>query len=131
MATTQSIIKRPILTEKASKLRETGGATEAPAAESLAMKVTFQVSRDATKHQIRDAVKKLFNVEVKSVHTQIIRGKERRLGRFQGRRPNWKKATVTLARRFSPGVRKRRRITRGGLRAGPRSVAVMLPVPPW
>jgi large subunit ribosomal protein L23 len=41
-------------------------------------------------------VQKLFNVQVLEVRTQIVRGKLKRIGRFQGRRPHWKKAIVTL-----------------------------------
>jgi large subunit ribosomal protein L23 len=96
----QTIIKRPLLTEKASKLRETGGADAAPAeadADKLRRKIMFQVARDANKHQIREAIEKLFNVKVTDVRTQLVRGKERRMGKFQGRRPNWKKAIVTLS----------------------------------
>ncbi len=56
----------------------------------------FEVARDANKIEIRDAVKKLFNVEVVDVRTQIVRGKLKRIGQFQGRKPHWKKAIVTL-----------------------------------
>ena len=52
---------------------------------------------DANKIEIRHAVEKLFNVNVVDVHTQIVRGKEKRVGRFVGKRSNWKKAIVTLA----------------------------------
>jgi large subunit ribosomal protein L23 len=97
MSTAQNIIKRPILTEKGNRLRETGGAAFAPGeGEEYSQKILFEVARDANKMQIREAVQKLFNVQVLDVRTQIVRGKLKRIGRFQGRRPHWKKAIVTL-----------------------------------
>ena len=66
-------------------------------AESLSPQVLFEVARDANKVEIRNAVEKLWNVNVLKVRTTIVRGKEKRLGRFMGRRSNWKKALVTLA----------------------------------
>ena len=97
MSTAQSIIKRPILTEKGNRLRETGGAVEAPAeGEEYSQKILFEVARDANKLEIREAIQKLFNVNVLDVRTQIVRGKLKRIGRFEGRRPHWKKAIVTL-----------------------------------
>jgi large subunit ribosomal protein L23 len=93
----QTIIKRPLLTEKGTRLRETGGAAVAPAeGEEYSQKVLFEVARDANKVEIRSAVEKLFRVTVLDVRTQIVRGKEKRIGRFAGRRPHWKKAIVTL-----------------------------------
>ena len=97
MRTSQSIIKRPLLTEKSSRLRETGGAAAAPAeGESYSQKVVFEVARDANKIEIRQAIQTLFKVTVTGVRTVVVRGKEKRVGRFQGRRPTWKKAFVTL-----------------------------------
>jgi large subunit ribosomal protein L23 len=82
--TPERILKRPIfLTEKASLLREQN-------------KVVFEVSRDANKIQIRDAVQKIFGVTVTSVHTMIFRGKERRMGRGHAKLQNWKKAVISL-----------------------------------
>ena len=52
--------------------------------------------RDATKIQVKTAVEKLFTVHVTAVRTAISRGKNKRVGRSMGRRPNWKKAIVTL-----------------------------------
>ena len=57
----------------------------------------FQVSRDATKIEIKQAVEKMFEVHVSSVNTMNIMGKERRVGRSVGKRSDWKKAIVTLA----------------------------------
>jgi large subunit ribosomal protein L23 len=100
MRAPQSIVKRPLLTEKGTRLKESGGRSERQLEgvepEKLATKVLFEVAMDANKVEIRNAVEKLFGVHVKDVHTQIVRGKEKRIGRWIGRRSNWKKAIVTL-----------------------------------
>ncbi len=97
MRSPQQIIKRPVLTEKGTRLRETGGQDGPPAeGEQVAQQVLFEVARDANKIQIAEAVEKLFRVKVTRVHTQVVRGKEKRVGRFAGRRPQWKTAIVTL-----------------------------------
>jgi large subunit ribosomal protein L23 len=97
MRDAQSIIKRPLLTEKSSRLRETGGAAERHAeGDTYAQQVVFEVARDANKIEIRGAVQSLFKVTVTSVRTLVVRGKQKRVGRFAGRRPSWKKALVTL-----------------------------------
>jgi large subunit ribosomal protein L23 len=96
MRSPQLIIKRPLLTEKGTRLRETGGGEVALEKEDLRQKVLFVVANDANKIEIRAAVEKLFNVKVLDVHTQLVRGKEKRIGRFVGRKPQWKKAIVTL-----------------------------------
>ncbi len=84
--TPEQVIKRPIaLTEKAATLKEDQN------------QVIFEVSLKADKVQIREAVEKLFDVKVASVNTLIQRGKVKRLGRKNHKRPNWKKAIVTLA----------------------------------
>ncbi|WP_394832413.1 50S ribosomal protein L23 [Pendulispora rubella] len=80
----EQVIRRPIvLTEKSNLLRAQN-------------QVIFEVSRNANKIQIRNAVEKLFNVNVVSVNTLLVRGKERRMGRGHARMQNWKKAMVTL-----------------------------------
>jgi large subunit ribosomal protein L23 len=79
-----SIIRRPIISEKSINLRETLN------------QVTFEVSRDANKIEIRRAVESLLEAKVASVNTMIVRGKVKRMGKYSGRRPNWKKAIVTL-----------------------------------
>jgi len=82
--TPSDIIKRPIaLTEKAARLKE-------------ANKVVFEVALGANKIQIRSAVEALFNVKVVDVNTIVQRGKPKRVGRQDLKRPNWKKAVVTL-----------------------------------
>ena len=93
----QTVIKRPLLTEKSARLRETGGGATAKAeGEDYAQQVVFEVARDANKIEIRAAIEKLFKVGVTDVRTLVVRGKEKRMGRFSGRRPSWKKAFVTL-----------------------------------
>jgi len=97
MRASHHVIKRPLLTEKGTRLRETGGRLPGTVAEEdVRPKVFFEVDRDANKIEIKQAVEALFNVKVDDVQTQIVRGKEKRVGRFIGRRPNWKKAIVTL-----------------------------------
>ena len=97
MRSPQSVIKRPLLTEKTARLRETGGAAGGHVeGEAYAQKVVFEVARDANKIEIRSAVQSLFKVTVTDVRTLVVRGKEKRVGRFSGRRPSWKKAFVTL-----------------------------------
>jgi large subunit ribosomal protein L23 len=83
--TPEQVIRRPIiLTEKATLLREKNN------------QVIFEVARDANKVQIRDAVQRLFKVNVTGVNTMLMRGKDRRMGRGRGKMQNWKKAIVTL-----------------------------------
>ena len=97
MRSPQTVIKRPLLTEKSARLRETGGAASAAAeGEAYAQKVVFEVARDANKIDIRRAVEQLFMVNVTEVRTLVVRGKVKRVGRFSGQRPSWKKAFVTL-----------------------------------
>ncbi len=84
MLADQDVVKRPLITEKSERGRET------------AQQYAFEVHRDATKIQVKNAVEKLFGVHVTAVRTAIARGKNKRVGRNVGRRPNWKKAIVTL-----------------------------------
>jgi large subunit ribosomal protein L23 len=81
---TQEIVVRPLVTEKNERAR------------SAARQFAFEVHRDATKIQVKQAVEKLFAVHVLAVRTAVARGKNKRVGRSLGRRPNWKKAFVTL-----------------------------------
>ena len=81
----EQIIRRPLLTEKGTLMSE------------VVNKVLFEVTMEANKIEIRKAVEKIYNVKVTSVHTQVVRGKLKRVGRSVGRRPNWKKAIVSLA----------------------------------
>jgi large subunit ribosomal protein L23 len=59
--------------------------------------VTFKVHIDASKEDVKKAVSSVFNVKVLDVRTVRLKGKTKRMGRFVGRRPNWKKAIVQLA----------------------------------
>jgi large subunit ribosomal protein L23 len=79
------ILRRPIITEKTSS-----------AASDLS-RYTFEVDRRANKHQVKDAVEAIFDVEVTAVNIMNVRGKSRRMGRQIGRTRDWKKAVVTLA----------------------------------
>jgi large subunit ribosomal protein L23 len=98
MRSPEQIIKRPLLTEKGTRLKETGGQGESDLdPETLKSQLLFEVARDANKVEIRHAVQKLWNVDVLAVRTSIVRGKEKRMGRFLGRRSSWKKAVVTIA----------------------------------
>jgi large subunit ribosomal protein L23 len=97
MRSPQSVIKRPLLTEKTARLRETGGSDARPAeGEDYAQQVVFEVVKDANKIEIRNAVETLFKVHVTHVRTLVARGKDKRVGKYSGRRPAWKKAVVTL-----------------------------------
>lgn len=78
------IIRRPIVTEKGSALKDENN------------QLIFEVALDANKPEIRKAVEKIFKVTVLSVRTQNRLGKRKRMGRSAGRRKNWKKAVVTL-----------------------------------
>ena len=79
-----SLIKRPLITEQGMHMVETQNA------------YPFAVDVRANKIQIRQAIEKLFKVEVESVRTAHRKGKKRRRGRRVGRTPNWKKAYVKL-----------------------------------
>jgi large subunit ribosomal protein L23 len=84
--TPEQIIKRPIaLTEKATQLKDSNN------------QVVFEVDVAANKIQIKGAVEKLFDVKVLDVNTLVQRGKVKNVGRRAYKRPNWKKAIVTLA----------------------------------
>jgi large subunit ribosomal protein L23 len=97
MRAPELIIKRPLLTEKGTLLKETGGTAGDLDPETVKSQLLFEVAKDANKVEIRHAVEKLWNVDVVSVRTSIVRGKEKRVGRFVGKGSNWKKAVVTIA----------------------------------
>ena len=80
----QDVLKLPVITEKSTHVKEN------------LRTLTFKVARDANKHDIKHAVESIFKVKVESVRTATFHGKIRRQGRFSGRRPDWKKAYVTL-----------------------------------
>ncbi len=89
--TSWDIIRRPRLTEKATRLRE-----EAVKREKAGETFVFDVHPDANKIQIKGAVEEAFGVQVQTVRTVNVAGKKRRYGRFEGERADWKKAYVTL-----------------------------------
>ena len=98
MRSPELIIKRPLLTEKGTRLKDTGGqGGDELDPETLKSQLLFEVARDANKVEIRAAVEKLWNVDVVADRTAVVRGKEKRMGRFVGKRSNWKKAIVTIA----------------------------------
>lgn len=78
------IIRRHLVTERSAGLRETNN------------EYVFEVDRRANKHEIKEAVQKAFKVEVDSVRTMIMPGKVKRMGRYEGKTPTWKKAVVRL-----------------------------------
>ena len=79
----RSLIKRPVITEKTTKLMEEN-------------KYCFLVDPKANKTQIKQAVEEIFKVKVKAVNTLNVLGKVKRMGKYEGRRPSWKRAIVTL-----------------------------------
>lgn len=79
------VLVAPLITEKGTLVSETGN------------QILFRVRRDASKDQIRRAVEAFFKVKVEKVRTINLLGKERRVGKSRGKRPDWKKAYVTLA----------------------------------
>ena len=98
MSSPEQIIKRPLLTEKGTLLKDTGGNPQGDLdPEAVKPQLLFEVAKDANKVEIRHAIEKLWNVNVLAVRTVIVRGKEKRVGRFVGKRSNWKKAVVTIA----------------------------------
>jgi large subunit ribosomal protein L23 len=78
------VIRRPLITEKTTILREDGKT------------IVFQVAREANKVEIKHAIERLLGAKVASIRTSLVHGKIKRQGRFVGRRPDWKKAYVTL-----------------------------------
>ncbi len=80
------VIKRPLITEQGALMRE------------LHNQYYFEVAPEANKPEIRQAVEHFFGVKVVQVRTMNCRGKIKRMGRFAGKRADWKKAVVTLAK---------------------------------
>ena len=79
----EEIILKPVITEKSNNAVQEG-------------KYTFKVDKRATKIDIKRAVEKLFEVKVVDVRTMMVKGKEKRMGRYAGKTPDWKKAIVTI-----------------------------------
>ncbi len=84
MKEARQVIIMPLVSEKNSNLRADQN------------KYVFRVDIEANKLQIRNAVEELFKVRVEDVTTMMMHGKPKRMGRFEGRRPDWKKAVVQL-----------------------------------
>ncbi len=79
-----SVLKGPRITEKATLQREYGD------------QIVFEVAPEANKIEIRQAVEKILKKKVLSVKTVNVKGKPKRMGRYAGRRSDWKKAIVRL-----------------------------------
>lgn len=77
------IILKPLITEKTMDMQQQ-------------KKYTFVVDKRSNKTEIKNALESIFGVEVAKVNTVNMRGKMKRMGRFEGKRPDWKKAIVTL-----------------------------------
>jgi large subunit ribosomal protein L23 len=84
MKNVYEVIRRPLITEKTTALKETQRA------------LCFEVHRDASKPEIKKAVESLFGVKVADVRVANVHGKVKRQGRHMGRRSDWKKAYVVL-----------------------------------
>jgi len=84
MKATKTVIRRPIITEKANWMKEGNN------------KYVFEVEKACNKIEIKKAVEDLFKVTVLNVHTYTTHGKVRTRGKFKGRRPDWKRAVVQL-----------------------------------
>jgi len=85
MTNANKIIRRPLVTEKSTLMRETGANV-----------IAFEVDPNANKIQVKDAVEELFKVKVEEVRLFNVRGKVKRLGRYEGKRRDWRKAYVRL-----------------------------------
>lgn len=85
MRSVHDVVRRPIISEKSTALAELGG------------RYAFEVAAEANKFEIKDAVQALFKVKVRQVRTMIMHGENKRTARGEVKRPNWKKALVTLA----------------------------------
>ena len=79
------VIRRPLITEQGALMREAHN------------QYYFEVAPEANKLEVKQAVEHYFGVKVTEVRTMNVRGKVKRLGRFSGKRADWKKAYVTLA----------------------------------
>ncbi len=84
MKNAHDILIGPMLTEKGTLMKEQDN------------KVLFRVAKGANKIEIKSAVEKNFKVKVERVATIVCKGKRKRMGRYEGKRPDWKKAIVTL-----------------------------------
>ena len=83
------ILRRPIITEKSMQAEFNRAGEEIK-------KYTFEVPKTANKIEIKKAVEEVFGVKVAAVNTMNVKGKPKRMGRYEGKRSDWKKAVVTL-----------------------------------
>ena len=81
----RDIILAPVITEKSSRIAETGN------------RIVFKVRKDANKTQIKQAIEKIYNVKVTEVNTLNVKPKKKRVGRYEGTTSAYKKAIITLA----------------------------------
>ena len=84
MKNLHDVLRRPLITEKSSLLKETQRT------------VCFEVHQQATKAEIKKAVETFFGSKVEDVRVSNVHGKVKRQGRYVGKRPDWKKAYVVL-----------------------------------
>lgn len=84
MKSPYDVIRRPIITERTSDMM-------------AEKKYVFEVDRRVNKTEIKQAVEAIFKVKVTDVNTMNMKGKPKRYGRYNGYRPDWKKAIVTLS----------------------------------
>jgi large subunit ribosomal protein L23 len=80
----RNIIRKPVITEKATRLKDQSNT------------YVFEVERACNKIEIKQAVQEMFKVTVEDVRTYVTHGKIKTRGRFKGRRPDWKRAIVQL-----------------------------------
>ena len=85
MKNPHDIIIRPWITEKTMDMKEE-------------RKYVFVVDKRANKTEIKNALEAIFGIRVEKVNTMNMLGKMKRMGRFEGKRPDWKKAIVTLTK---------------------------------
>ena len=83
MKNPRDVIIRPVVSEKSVANMENN-------------KYSFRVALDANKIEIKNAVEAIFKVKVLEVNTMVVKGKKKRMRKFEGNRPDWKKAIVTL-----------------------------------
>ncbi len=88
MKSPYDVIRRPLITEKANLAKERLNTYH------------FEVPITVHRQEVREAVERVFRVQVADVRTMIVRGKVKRRGRNMGKRPNWKKAIVRLKEGF-------------------------------
>ncbi|SHK36230.1 50S ribosomal protein L23 [Paramaledivibacter caminithermalis] len=89
MRTPYDIIIKPLVTEKSME-------------DMAERKYTFEVDKKANKSEVKKAIEEIFGVKIEKVSTMNVKGKEKRMGRFVGRRKDWKKAIVKLTEDSKP-----------------------------